>query len=116
MPATKTVTSQFAAFAVLAEALAGDASRSRLPWDDGAWAALPDAVGELLGDGEPARAAASAVGSAQGLVVIARGLLLGAALEAALKVKEMTGVLAEGLRPPTSCTARSPSCTAACRS
>ncbi len=55
-----------------------------------------DAVGELLGDGEPARAAASAVGSAQGLVVIARGLLLGAALEAALKVKEMTGVLAEG--------------------
>jgi glucosamine--fructose-6-phosphate aminotransferase (isomerizing) len=96
VPATKTVTSQFAAFAVLAEALAGDTGRSRLPWDDGAWAALPDAVGELLGDDGPARAAASAVGSAQGLVVIARGLLLGAALEAALKVKEMTGVLAEG--------------------
>jgi glucosamine--fructose-6-phosphate aminotransferase (isomerizing) len=96
VPATKTVTSQFAAFAVLAEALAGDADRARLPWDDRAWSALPDAVGELLGDNEPARAAASAVGSAQGLVVIARGLLLGAALEAALKVKEMTGVLAEG--------------------
>jgi glutamine---fructose-6-phosphate transaminase (isomerizing) len=95
VPATKTVTSQFAAFAVLAEALAGD-DRARLPWDDRAWSALPDAVGELLADGEPARAAASAIGSAQGLVVIARGLLLGAALEAALKVKEMTGVLAEG--------------------
>ena len=95
VPATKTVTSQFAAFAVLAEALAGD-DRARLPWDDHAWSALPDAVGELLADDEPARAAASAVGSAQGLVVIARGLLLGAALEAALKVKEMTGVLAEG--------------------
>jgi glucosamine--fructose-6-phosphate aminotransferase (isomerizing) len=95
VPATKTVTSQFAAFAVLAEALAG-ADRARLPWDDHAWDALPDAVGELLADGEPARAAASAVGAAQGLVVIARGLLLGAALEAALKVKEMTGVLAEG--------------------
>jgi glucosamine--fructose-6-phosphate aminotransferase (isomerizing) len=96
VPATKTVTAQFAAFAVLAEALAGETGRVRLPWDDGAWAALPDAVGELLTDDEPARAAASAVGSAQGLVVIARGLLLGAALEAALKVKEMTGVLAEG--------------------
>ena len=95
VPATKTVTAQFAAFAVLAEALA-DEARARLPWDDDAWAALPDAIGEVLGDGAPARAAASAIGSAQGLVVIARGLLLGAALEAALKVKEMTGVLAEG--------------------
>ena len=96
VPATKTVTSQFAAFAVLAEALAGDDAGARLPWDDRAWSALPGAVGELLDDNEPARAAASAVGSAQGLVVIARGLLLGAALEAALKVKELTGVLAEG--------------------
>ncbi len=95
VPATKTVTAQFAAFAVLAEALAGEDS-ARLPWDDRAWSALPDAVGELLGDDEPARAAATAIGSAQGVVVIARGLLLGAALEAALKVKEMTGILAEG--------------------
>ncbi|MCW2984578.1 MAG: hypothetical protein JWR63_2148 [Conexibacter sp.] len=95
VPATKTVTSQFAAFAVLAEALCapGDA---RLPWDDGAWSALPGAVGELLSDDAPARVAAGVVGEAQGLVAIARGLLLGAALEAALKLKEMTGILAEG--------------------
>jgi glucosamine--fructose-6-phosphate aminotransferase (isomerizing) len=91
VPATKTVTAQFAAFALLAEAL-GD----RLPWDGAAWEALPEAVGDLLADDAPARAAAEAVGDAQGLVAIARGLLLGAALEAALKLKEMTGILAEG--------------------
>jgi glucosamine--fructose-6-phosphate aminotransferase (isomerizing) len=94
VPATKTVTAQFAAFAVLAEALAGDGDR--LPWDDATWAALPGAVGELLADEAPARAAAEVVGDAQGLVAIARGLLLGAALESALKLKEMTGILAEG--------------------
>lgn len=94
VPATKTVTSQFAAFAILAEALR--APEAELPWDDAAWAALPDAVGELLADDAPARAAAQVVGDAAGLVAIARGLLLGAALEAALKLKEMTGLLAEG--------------------
>jgi glutamine---fructose-6-phosphate transaminase (isomerizing) len=94
VPATKTVTSQFAAFAVLAEALARD--DAALPWDDATWAALPAAIGEILADDAPARAAATVVGDAQGLVAIARGLLLGAALEAALKVKEMTGILAEG--------------------
>jgi glucosamine--fructose-6-phosphate aminotransferase (isomerizing) len=94
VPATKTVTSQFAAFAILAEALAGEPDR--LPWDAGTWDALPGAVGELLADEAPARAAARAVDDAQGLVAIARGLLLGAALEAALKLKEMTGILAEG--------------------
>jgi glucosamine--fructose-6-phosphate aminotransferase (isomerizing) len=91
VPATKTVTSQFAAFALLAEALGED-----LPWSGDAWAALPDAVATLLADDAPARAAATIVGDAQGLVAIARGLLLGAALEAALKLKEMTGILAEG--------------------
>jgi glutamine---fructose-6-phosphate transaminase (isomerizing) len=97
VPATKTVTSQFAAFAVLAEALAdGGSDAAALPWDDAAWSALPDAVAELLADDAPARAAAQTVGDAQGLVAIARGLLLGAALESALKLKEMTGILAEG--------------------
>lgn len=94
VPATKTVTSQFAAFAVLAEALGGG---DALPWGDDAWAALPGAVETILSDDAPARAAASVIGAeTQGLVAIARGLLLGAALEAALKLKEMTGILAEG--------------------
>src|SRR4051812_8422009 len=91
VPATKTVTSQFAAFALLAEALGED-----LPWDGSAWDVLPGAVEDILADTAPARAAAEAIGDAQGLVAIARGLLLGAALEAALKLKEMTGILAEG--------------------
>jgi glucosamine--fructose-6-phosphate aminotransferase (isomerizing) len=94
VPATKTVTSQFAAFALLAEAAAHDGAA--LPWDGDAWAALPGAIGTILADGAPAAAAAEAIGDAQGLVAIARGLLLGAALEAALKLKEMTGILAEG--------------------
>jgi glucosamine--fructose-6-phosphate aminotransferase (isomerizing) len=95
VPATKTVTAQFAAFALLAEALAVD-DGTALPWDAAAWAALPGAVQEILDDGAPAARAAEAIGDAQGLVAIARGLLLGAALEAALKLKEMTGILAEG--------------------
>lgn len=95
VPATKTVTSQFAAFAVLAQALAADAGA--LPWDDAAWTALPDAVEALLADeAAAARAAAQIGGETTGLVAIARGLLLGAALESALKVKETTGILAEG--------------------
>ena len=107
VPATKTVTAQLAAFAVLAEALA--ATRARLPWDADAWAALPDAVGELLADAEPAARRGAAVGAAQGLVAIARGLLLGAALEAALKLQGDDRRARRGLRrPPTSATARSP--------
>jgi glucosamine--fructose-6-phosphate aminotransferase (isomerizing) len=94
VPATKTVTSQFAAFALLAEAIARDGVE--LPWTRDAWSALPGAIQEILDDGAPAVEAAEAVGDAQGLVAIARGLLLGAALEAALKLKEMTGILAEG--------------------
>jgi glutamine---fructose-6-phosphate transaminase (isomerizing) len=96
VPATKTVTSQFAAFAVLAEALAAGAGAG-LPWDDAAWEALPSAVETILADAEPVQRAAAAIGAeTTGLVAIARGLLLGAALEAALKVKETTGILAEG--------------------
>jgi glucosamine--fructose-6-phosphate aminotransferase (isomerizing) len=94
VPATKTVTAQLAAFALLAEALRAEGGS--LPWGAEAWAALPGAVGDLLADETPVHAAAEAVGDAQGLVAIARGLLLGAALEAALKLKETTGILAEG--------------------
>lgn len=95
VPATKTVTSQFAAFAVLAEALAADPGT--LPWEAATWDALPGAVEALLADDAPAAHAATAVADdTTGLVVIARGLLLGAALESALKVKETTGILAEG--------------------
>jgi glucosamine--fructose-6-phosphate aminotransferase (isomerizing) len=90
VPATKTFTAQVAAFAVLAEAL-GD-----VPWDDAAWDALPAGVERVLADAAPARAAAEAIGDAPGLIAVARGRMLAAALEAALKLKETTGLLAEG--------------------
>lgn len=92
VPATKTVTAQVAAFATLAEAVA----TTPLPWDAGEWDALPDAVAGVLADAQAPRRCAAAVGDAQGLIVIARGILLGAALETALKLKETTGILAEG--------------------
>ncbi|WP_228430933.1 SIS domain-containing protein [Baekduia soli] len=94
VPATKTVTAQVAAFAVLGEAAAHDPAR--LPWTAGDWDGLPGAVADLLADPEPARRTAAAIGDAPGLVVAARGILLGAALETALKLKETTAILAEG--------------------
>jgi glucosamine--fructose-6-phosphate aminotransferase (isomerizing) len=90
VPATKTVTAQMAVFAVIAEALGA------APWDAEVWRRLPDGVGRVLADDEPAQVAAAAIGSAAGLIAVGRGLLFGAALEAALKLKETTGLHAEG--------------------
>jgi len=90
VPATKTFTAQVVAFALLAEAL-GD-----VPWEPAAWAALAATVAEVLADPAPARMAAERIVAAPAMVVVARGLLLAAALEAALKLKEVTGMLAEG--------------------
>jgi glucosamine--fructose-6-phosphate aminotransferase (isomerizing) len=90
VPATKTFTAQVAAFAILAEAL------GPVPWDDAAWDALPRGVAEVLDDGEPPARAAAAIGDAPGLIAVARGVLLSAALESALKLKETTALLAEG--------------------
>jgi glutamine---fructose-6-phosphate transaminase (isomerizing) len=91
VPATKTVTAQLLAAAAVAAAL------GPVPFSDGDLASLPDAVTAVLDDPAPAqRLAAAWVGTAQ-LVVTARGLLYPAALEAALKIKETAGVLAEGL-------------------
>lgn len=90
VPATKTFTAQLAAFALLAEAL-GD-----VPWDDGDWAGLPDAVQHVLDDGEPAAPVAASIGAAEAMVVVGRGFCYGVALEVALKLKETTGMLAQG--------------------
>jgi glucosamine--fructose-6-phosphate aminotransferase (isomerizing) len=90
VPATKTLTAQLAAFALIAEAL-GD-----VPWGDSDWDALPDVVAEVLGDARPADAAAAALRDADELVCLARGYLNCVALEAALKLREAAGVRAEG--------------------
>lgn len=89
VPATKTVTAQLLAFALLARGL------GPVPFSDAQLAALPDAVDQVLADGEPARAAAVRLQGDTRLVVTARGLLYGAALESALKLQETAAIAAD---------------------
>ena len=90
VPATKTVTAELLAFALLARGL-GDARFAHADL-----ASLPDAVATVLSDAEPARRVAATLADAPRLVVTARGLLYGAALEAALKLQETAGIAAQG--------------------
>jgi glutamine---fructose-6-phosphate transaminase (isomerizing) len=91
VPATKTVTAQLAAFVLIAQALGdvgfGPAIRAR----------LPDLVAGRLTDEEPAADVAEWLVGSGRLATAARGLLLGAAAEAALKVEECTAVFAAAL-------------------
>lgn len=90
VPATKTFTAQLAAVALVAEAL------GRVPWSAGDWDRIPDLIDGLLADPGPAGAAAEALGDAHELVAVGRGYLMCIALEAALKLREASGVRAEG--------------------
>jgi glucosamine--fructose-6-phosphate aminotransferase (isomerizing) len=89
VPATKTVTAQLLAFALLARGL------GPVPFDDAQLAALPSAVREVVGDPAPAREAAARLAGDTRLVVTARGLLYGAALESALKLQETAAIAAD---------------------
>jgi glucosamine--fructose-6-phosphate aminotransferase (isomerizing) len=91
IPATKTVTTQFATLVTVATGL------QPAPGTDGTLAALPGAVAAVLADPEPARRLAGRWQGIDRLVVAGRGLAYAAALETALKVKETTGILAEGI-------------------
>lgn len=91
VPATKTVTAQLLAFALIARALGA------VPLSDDDLAALPVAVADVLADAEPARVVAAELAGEDRLVVTARGLLYGAALEAALKLQETSAISADGL-------------------
>jgi glutamine---fructose-6-phosphate transaminase (isomerizing) len=90
VPATKTVTGQLVAMAIIAGALtAADCGQPGL-------AGIPDWIQQVLRDPEPAaQVAASLAGSSQ-LVVAARGYMYAAALETALKIKETCYLVAEG--------------------
>jgi glucosamine--fructose-6-phosphate aminotransferase (isomerizing) len=90
VPATKTFTAQLAAVALVAEAL------GPVPWREDDWERVPAHVEDLLADHEPATRAAAALGDADELVAVGRGYLMCVALEAALKLREATGVRAEG--------------------
>jgi glutamine---fructose-6-phosphate transaminase (isomerizing) len=88
VPATKTVTATLTAFALVASALGGRGlgELRRVP----AW------VAEVLDDPAPAERIAEALSTATRLLTVGRGLMFGAALEAALKLKETTMTSAEG--------------------
>ena len=90
VPATKTVTGQFATLAIIAAAL-GRAPFSRSELD-----AVPEWVQGVLDDPGPAAAAADALGETSQLIVVARGYLFAAALETALKLKETCSMFADG--------------------
>jgi glutamine---fructose-6-phosphate transaminase (isomerizing) len=87
VPATKTVTGQLVAFAIIAQGL-GD-----IGLDDRAAAQLPSQVATVLDDRAPVVALAGWLTDADRLVTVARGILYGAAQEAALKVAETTSLL-----------------------
>lgn len=90
VPATKTVTGQLTAFAIIASAL------GRVPFTREQLEAVPDRVQAVLDDPGPVAAAAEHLAGASQLIVVARGYLFAAALETALKIKETCSVLADG--------------------
>ena len=90
VPATKTFTAQLAAFALLGGVL------GPVPWSADEWDALPGQVESLLAARADIAPAVELVRDSEGVIHVGRGYLLGAALEGALKLKETTGLLAEG--------------------
>jgi glutamine---fructose-6-phosphate transaminase (isomerizing) len=94
IPATKTVTSQLAVLVTVATALRDGASEAVA---GPALAGLPGAVAAVLADPGPPSELAERWQGIDRLVVAGRGLAYAAALETALKVKETTGILAEGI-------------------
>jgi len=93
VPATKTVTGQLMAFAIIASALG---RAGRVPFLRGDLDAVPESVQAVLDDSGAMTAAGEALAGTSQLVVVARGYLYAAALETALKIKETCAVLADG--------------------
>ena len=91
VPATKTVTAQMTVVALLAAAI------GPVPYGGSDLESLYLAVAAVLDDAAPVQRLAERWAGADRLFVVGRGLLYAAALEVALKVKETTGMLAEGL-------------------
>ena len=88
--ATKTYTASCAALAMLASAAAGAAGHKML-----AFAGLVDSIEEAAARERDASRLARRIGTARALVVLGRGFAYAAALEAALKIKELARVWAE---------------------
>jgi glucosamine--fructose-6-phosphate aminotransferase (isomerizing) len=87
VPATKTVTAELVAFAMLAASVGLEVSER-------AWDALASQVASVLGETEPIASLASWLTDAVRLATVARGPLSGAAAETALKLQETSALLA----------------------
>ena len=90
VPATKTVTGQLTAFAMIASAL------GRAPFTRSELDAVPGCVEAVLDDPQPVADAAEALVDAAQMIVVARGYLYAAALEIALKIKETCSLQVDG--------------------
>jgi len=91
--ATKTYTASLAAIAWLAAAAAGDRAR------EGELAALPDALERQLAREGDVGAALDAVATWERLTVVGRGAHYATAFEAALKLRELAGIVTEPYSP-----------------
>jgi glucosamine--fructose-6-phosphate aminotransferase (isomerizing) len=89
IPATKTFTATLVALALAAAAL------GPLPWADRDLIALPEHVSRVLDDGHPADVIARRLDGADRVLTIARGPMLAAASETALKIRETSAIFAE---------------------
>ena len=96
VPATKTVTAQVLAVLKIASALAKKKGLDS-PISQDELMRLPEAVKEVLNDFKSAERIISQCLSANRLQLIGRGLVYGAVLEAAIKIKETSGVFAHGI-------------------
>lgn len=96
VPATKTVTAQVLAVLKIASALAKKKGLDS-PISQDELMRLPEAVKEVLNDFKSAERIVSQCLSANRLQLIGRGLVYGAVLEAAIKIKETSGVFAHGI-------------------
>jgi glutamine---fructose-6-phosphate transaminase (isomerizing) len=91
VPATKSVTATFLALGIVAQAL------GRVPWRAREIAGMPQVVAALLEDGHPSPAVARQIASAGRVIITGRGLMLGAAFETALKIRETSAIFAEAI-------------------
>jgi glucosamine--fructose-6-phosphate aminotransferase (isomerizing) len=89
VPATKTFTATLVALALIAAAM------GPLPWSDRDLTALPEQVSWVLDDRHPADLIARRLEGADRVLAVARGPLLAAASETALKIRETSAVFAE---------------------
>ena len=91
VPATKSFTATLLTVALLGEALGSEL------WPAGALHAIPAHVAAILDDRAPVEAVVTDLDGCDRVLVTARGLLLVAALETALKIRETSALLAEGM-------------------